>query len=104
MARQFDVIANPDDEDARYRPYLVVLQSDLVANLRSTIVAPLVGRSEMVGARQLNPLVTVEGHEYWIAVYELFAIEQRMLGAKVGSVEDQRDALIAAIDFLFIGF
>jgi toxin CcdB len=104
MPRQFDVVANPDAEDAAYRPYLVVLQSDLVSNLRSTVVAPLVPRSEMTGARQLNPLVSVEGSEYWIAIYELFAIEQRLLGRKIASVENQREAVIAAIDFLFTGF
>jgi toxin CcdB len=104
MARQFDVVANPDADDARHRPYLVILQSDLVSNLRSTVVAPLVARNDMVGARQLNPLVTVDGLEYWIAVYELFAIEQHMLGPKIASVADQRDALVAAIDFLFTGF
>ena len=104
MARQFDVVVNPDTEDARYRPYLVVLQSDLVSNLRSTVVAPLVARHEMIGARQLNPLVSVDGREYWIAIYELFAIEQRMLGQRIASVGDQRDAIIGAIDFLFTGF
>ena len=104
MARQFEVVANPDAEDAQHRPYLVILQSDLVSNLRSTIVAPLIARKEMLGARQLNPLVTVDGREYWIAVYELFAIEQRMLSPKVASVGDQRDAIVGAIDFLFTGF
>jgi toxin CcdB len=104
MARQFDVVANPDAEDAQYRPYLVILQSDLVSDLRSTVVAPLIARSRIVGARQLNPLVIVDGAEYWIAIYELFAIERHLLGAKVASVDDRRDPIIAAIDFLFVGF
>lgn len=104
MARQFDVVANPDAEDAQHRPYLVVLQSDLVSDLRSTVVAPLIARGRIVGARQLNPLVVVNGAEYWVAVYELFAIERHLLGAKVASVDDQRDAIMAATDFLFVGF
>ena len=104
MPRQFDVVANPDADDARYRPYLVVLQSDLVADLRSTVVAPLIARSELQGARQLNPLVSIDGGEYWIAIYELFAIEQRMLGPRIGSVANDQDAVIAALDFLFTGF
>ena len=104
MTRQFDVVANPDPDDAPHRPYLVVLQSDLVSGLRSAVVAPLVARSDMTGARQLNPLVAVDGREYWIATYELFAIEQRMLAPKIANVGDQRDAIIAALDFLFTGF
>jgi toxin CcdB len=102
--RQFDVVANPDAEDAAHRPYLVVLQSDLVSGLRSTVVAPLIARSEITGARQLNPLVAVDSREYWIAIYELFAIEQRVLGPRIANVADQRDAIVAAIDFLFTGF
>ena len=104
MSRQFDVVANPDAEDATYRPYLVVLQSDLISGLRSTVVAPLVLRQDMVGAQRLNPLMTVEGREYWLAMHELFAIERRMLGTTVASVADQRDAVIAALDLLFTGF
>jgi toxin CcdB len=104
MIRQFDVVANPDADDAPYRPYLVVLQSDLVSGLRSTVVAPLVARGELQGAGQLNPLIAVDGREYWIAIHELFAIEQRMLGSKVGSVAANRDAIIGALDFLFTGF
>ena len=104
MARQFDVVANPDADDAQHRPYLIVLQSDLVSDLRSTVVAPLIARSHMLGARQLNPVVSVDGQEYWVAIYELFAIEQRMLGKAVMSATEQRDAIIAAIDFLFTGF
>ena len=41
MIRQFDVVANPDPAEAAHRPYLVVLQSDLVSGLVSTIVAPI---------------------------------------------------------------
>jgi toxin CcdB len=104
MSRQFEVVANPDQEDAIYRPFLVVLQSDLVSGLRSTVVAPLVPRHEMVGARQLTPLVTVQGQEYWIAIYELFAVEQHMLGPRRGTLAEHRDAIIAALDLLFTGF
>jgi toxin CcdB len=104
MIRQFDVVANPDADDASHRPYLVVIQSDLVSGLRSTVVAPLIARQEMTGARQLNPLVSIDGREFWIAIYELFAIEQHMLGTKIANVGDQRDAIVGAIDFLFTGF
>jgi toxin CcdB len=104
MVRQFDVVANPDRDDAGHRPYLIVLQSDLVSNLRSTVVAPLIARNQMLDARQLNPVVGVDGQEYWVAIYELFAIERRLLGKTVMSAAEQRDENIAAIDFLFRGF
>src|SRR5262249_16377691 len=104
MTRQFDGVANPDPIEAEHKPYLVVLQSDLVSGLTSTVVAPLVPRGEMRGASRLNPLLPVEGHEYWLATHELFAVDQRMLRGSVAMLADHRDAIIAALDFIFIGF
>jgi toxin CcdB len=103
MTRQFDVVENPDSIDARQRPYLVVLQSDLVS-LNSTVVAPLVVQEQMKGAERLNPIMTIDGREYWLATHELFAVEQRMLRRKVGSLADQHDAIMASLDFLFLGY
>jgi toxin CcdB len=104
MSRQFDVVRNPDDEDAPYRPYLVILQSDLISELNSTIVAPLVPHHELRGAPRLNPVVRVDESEYWLATHELFAVSRRELGKPVASLGGERDAIMAALDFVFIGF
>ena len=64
MTRQFDVVPNPDAEDAAYRPYLVILQSDLVSGLHSTIVAPLIPREAFSGASRLNPVLAVDGRDF----------------------------------------
>jgi toxin CcdB len=104
MIHQFDVFANPDPGDAAYRPFLVVLQSDLVSDLRATIVAPLVKRENMAGAQRLNPLVTIEGQEFWLATHELFALDWRTLNNKIASLAGHRDLIIAALDMLFTGF
>jgi toxin CcdB len=104
MNRQFDVVANPDPIEAVHRPYLVILQSDLVSGLTSTIVAPLVVREQMKGAQRLNPMLPVEGREYWLATHELFAVDQRFLRGRVATLADHRDAIMSALDFIFIGF
>jgi toxin CcdB len=104
VTRQFDVVANPDPIEAVQRPYLVVLQSDLVSGLTSTIVAPLVPRDRMKGADRLNPIFAVEGQNYWLATHEMFAVDQRFLRGTVATLAGQRDAIIAALDFVFIGF
>jgi toxin CcdB len=103
MIRQFDVVRNPDADEAAHRPYLVVLQSDLVSGLRSTVVAPLAVPSAFSGARRLNPILTVDNSEFWLATHELFAVETRMLGSQVATLTPQRDAIVAALDFLFTG-
>lgn len=104
MSRQFDIVRNPEGDDAVHRPYLIILQSDLISGLRSTIVAPLVVRREIVGATRLNPLVVVNGEELWLAMHELFAIDRRILGKPVASLDAERDSIMAAIDFLFLGY
>jgi toxin CcdB len=104
MTRQFDVVANPDPIEAAERPYLVVLQSDLVSGLTSTVVAPLVPREKMKGAGRLNPILRVENREYWLATHELFAVDQRILRGRVTTLAEHRDSIIAALDFIFIGF
>jgi toxin CcdB len=104
MNKQFDVVANPDPIDAAQRPYLVILQSDLISGLTSTVVAPLVTRENMRGAQRLNPILSVEGREYWLATHELFAFDQRILHGRVTTLADRRDTIMAALDFLFLGF
>lgn len=104
MPRQFDVVANPDSQDAVHRPFLVVLQSDLISGLTSTIVAPLIPHEHIAGAERLNPIMSIEGREFWLATHELFAVDRRLLRTSVANVEARRDAIIAALDLLFIGF
>jgi toxin CcdB len=101
---QFDVVANPDADESAYRPYLVVLQSDLVSELSSTVVAPLVLRDQMEGASRMNPIVSVEGKEFWVATHELFAVDRRVLRKTVASLAKERDAIITALDFVFTGY
>jgi len=102
--QQFDVVANPDADESAHRPYLVVLQSDLVSGLSSTVVAPLVPRDQMKGAGRMNPIVNVDGKEFWLATHELFAVDRRMLRKTVVSLSHERDAIITALDFAFTGY
>jgi toxin CcdB len=104
MVRQFDVVANPDPSETAYRPYLINLQSDLVSELTSTVVAPLVPHDQMKGAQRLNPMVKVDGADFWLATHELFAIDRRMLSqGTIVNLSSDRDAIIAALDIVFTG-
>ena len=89
MTRQFDVVANPDSADAANRPYLVVLQSDLVSGLKSTVVAPLVPHDQMTGAGRLNPIVPIDGRDYWLATHELFSVDQRILRKRITTLVER---------------
>jgi toxin CcdB len=103
MSRQFDVVPNPEPDDAASRPYLVILQSDLVSDLRSTVVAPLVPRPQMTGAQRLNPIFSINGAEYWLATHELFAVEQRVLKNGIANLAEHHSTIMSALDFVFTG-
>lgn len=104
MARQFDVVPNPEPDETERRPFLLLLQSDLVSNLRSAVVAPLVRRDFIKGAQRLHPLLPVQDGAYWLATHELFAIDRRILRNPVANLDEHRQAIIGALDFLFTGF
>ena len=52
---------------------------------------------------KLNPVVDVEGKQYYLAVQEMAAVRAKTLGAKVTSLEAQRAKIVAATDFLITG-
>jgi len=100
---QFDIRAVPA-ADADYAPYLVELQSDLVAGLDTTIVAPLVRRADAGPiVHHLNPVIRFGDEDLVLRVGELVSLPRSELGRKVGSAQADRDALMAAIDVVFFG-
>lgn len=102
--RQFDVLRNPNPETASWAPYLLVLQNDLLRELRTTVVAPLVRQAHSGRPVQvLNPVYEVLGEPLVLSTAELAGVSTRMPGEKVASLADRRIEIIAAIDLLFAG-
>jgi toxin CcdB len=99
---QCAVHANP--EDGGHIPYLVDVQTDLLSDLDTRVVVPLV-RSASFGrpASRLHPMLTVEGQHVVMATHLLAAVRRGTLGASVASLLNQRDVIIAAIDVLWSG-
>ncbi|HYA07117.1 MAG TPA: CcdB family protein [Xanthobacteraceae bacterium] len=103
MARQFDIVENLNVARRNHYPFLVVLQHDRVAALRSIIAAPLVETAVRLTGSRLHPSITISGRTYVIVVEELAAVEPNSLGRVITSAESIRYEIIAAIDFLFTG-
>jgi len=102
---QFDVYENPNDETNQIVPYILDLQADLLDNLATRVVAPLVAAALMGGAvRHLNPRFKVKGNVVFMSAAEIAGVPRSALGEKVGSLIEQRNEIIAALDFLFAGF
>jgi hypothetical protein len=82
---------------------LVLLQSDLTITSTTVVVAPLLVKSRLAEPSKLFPAFEVEGQQLVLAVNELAAIRQQVLREHVTNVEMHRDAIISALDLLFLG-
>ena len=103
LTRQFDICANPSPRRSKEFPFLVVLQSDWIADTSSVVVAPLV---EAEGERppRLYPTVEVSGRRLILVVSDLAALPRAALSTPVASLASERDRIIAALDLLFTGY
>ncbi|MEO8841726.1 MAG: CcdB family protein [Kofleriaceae bacterium] len=101
---QLEVFANPIVRARNAYPLVVVLQADLANTGRERIVAPLVPRSRLQGTTgRLTPHVDVAGVAYVVLIPKLTAMPTGDLRNTKGSLAHHREAIVAAIDHLFLG-
>ncbi|HPR53658.1 MAG TPA: CcdB family protein [Deltaproteobacteria bacterium] len=102
---QFDVYENPNEHTKKNVPYLLDLQADLLNPIATRVVAPLVSVSAKgKPIEHLNPEFQIKRKTVYMSTAELAGVPVRALGEKVGTLKDQRQIIIAALDFLFTGF
>ena len=82
---------------------VVDLQTDLIGIDASRIVAPLRAEGIHTGFPGLTPVVETAGQRWLVRVQELAAVPAVELGAPVGSLAADRDALKRALDILIDG-
>lgn len=98
MAR-FDVYAMK-----RGGALVVDCQADLLDGLKTRVVAPLVALDQApTPARHLNPVFALRSERFVLMAQLLSAVEVRELGDCVGSLGDQGEAVLGALDFLITG-
>jgi toxin CcdB len=102
---QFDVYPNPNLASRVRVPYLVALPSDLLGTFDATVVAPLRLKfdRDAIPVLRLNPVVRIDGEEYYLRPQELAAIATRSLKKPITNLSPQRDEILAALDLLFTG-
>jgi toxin CcdB len=103
---QLDVFPNPDRRTQARIPYVVVLQSDLLAQIENHVVAPLriAEDDSIIPVLRLNPLATIDGQRFHIRVQDIATVPRRMLKSPVTNLSAQREEILAALDFLITGF
>ncbi|MDD3475323.1 MAG: CcdB family protein [Sulfurimonas sp.] len=99
---QFDVYTNPNLKTNEDIPFLLDIQNDLLKSLSTRVVIPLV--LNMKPAKILNPQFEINSLTLTMSTAELAGISKDNLGSFVCCVEDKRDEIIAAVDFMITGF
>lgn len=103
---QFHVYANTNPVTRSIYPYLLDIQSNLLRDLRTTIVIPLspAGIAGKAAIGTLCPEVEVNGQPYIVMTQQLAGVDRKILADEVGDLSAWRPAIIAALDFVISGF
>ena len=102
---QFTVYRNPNAPTRNEIPYLLDVQSNLLAELHTRVVIPLARPASLTDRSMatLTPTFTLEGQTLTLLTPQLAGITVRDLGEPVADWTDRRDRIIAALDFLLTG-
>lgn len=103
---QFDVYRNPAAASAEDMPFLLDVQSDLLAGLATRVFVPLVRLDVMPGtpAAVLNPVLEVEGSRYLLLTQELAGIPLKRFKRPVANLAAERETVLRALDFIISGY
>lgn len=86
--------------------YLLDVQSDLLSDLNTRVVVPLLPKPEApLPAERLNPEFEIEQTKVIMATQYMAAVpESELKLAAVCNMAEQHDEISTALDMLFLGF
>jgi len=85
--------------------FLLDVQSDLLRDLASRVVIPLVRLSDFgLPIKKLNPVLSIDGVDHVMATSEITGLPIKELGQSVGNLAAYRQEIKDVVDFLMDGF
>jgi toxin CcdB len=100
---QWAVYAN-EGESASYAPFLVDVQADLLSDLPTRAVIPLIAAGSFGRrAQTLHPLFSLAGERVVLATHLIAALRTSEPGPVSGSLAGERDLIVRALDTLLAG-
>ena len=99
---QFDVYLNNNEATVEFFPYLLDVQHDLLSSLKTRVIVPLGVGIEPI--RHLNPKLNINGKNVVMSTADMAGVALSSLGEKVDNLEEKRNEIIDALDFLVNGF
>jgi len=103
---QFAVYLNKNLRSRSVFPLLVDVQGELLRDLETRVVIPLVKSAAFTSypLGLVMPTVEVDGESYVLVTPQLAGVSQWDLGPHTGSVAAQSHAIFTAMDILLRGF
>ncbi|HEX4842467.1 MAG TPA: CcdB family protein [Limnobacter sp.] len=102
---QFFAYKNSNKATQKTFPYLLDIQSNLLEDLRTTVVVPLCAQDAVskTAITKLCPMFKIEGKPYIALTQQLAGIDRKLLGKPVVDLSSKQAEIIAALDFLVSG-
>lgn len=102
---QFFAYKNPNPATRTQYPYLLDIQSNLLSELRTTVVIPLTPSklAAPMTMTRLNPTVVIDGKSFTVMTQEIAGVDRNKLGARAYDLSPYRSEIIAALDFVLSG-
>ena len=79
---------------------VVEMQSDLLEDIQTVIVAPLTPTDRLPPIREVNPPLYFEGQEMALRLEQLISIPRSRLGSVVGNILGDECQIVRALDRL----
>jgi toxin CcdB len=87
-------------KQAKSVSFVVEMQSELLADIDTVVVAPIVPVRALPPIAEVNPIVTLGDKEHAVRLEQLISVPRRLLGEKVGSLLAEEYRLMRALDRL----
>lgn len=102
---QFCAYKNSNPGTRAQYPYLLDIQSDLLSELRTTIVIPLIPTkiAAPISLSRLNPVFTLDGESFTAMTQDIAGMDRKQLGSQAYDLFAYRSEIIAAVDFVLSG-
>jgi toxin CcdB len=103
---QFSVHRNKNPRTKARFPFLVDVQLDLLEPLNTRVVIPMTKVPALTKkpVSHLTPEVSFNGDRYLLVTPQLAGIGRAELGPHAGTLAEERQTILTAVDFLLTGF
>ncbi len=102
--KQYDLYENTDEDTKDGYPYFFDVQTELLRDLDSRVVIPIVPVQEAKAyPKNLCPVVEIRNAKFALLTHQITTVPSSFLEYKEGTLSLNRDDIISGLDFLLTG-